>query len=320
MEIGYAGERGTNLLDQRYFNQANLATPTNPIRGQTTSTLSNVSLRVPFEGVTQGSSIQETVSGSWYNSLQATLRKRFSNGLQFLASYTFARDLTTSTGASTGAQGGLVNGDQDNPKSRYGPDNFIRPHRFVVNYVYNLPSPKDPRSAVGRLLGGWQVSGVTTIQSGQPLDFTYQNGVNLSGITNDRPSFAPGCSPGNFMTSGSVQSRLQGFFKGNCFTKPAVISSDGGTAFGNVPNGIGRGPDQNNYDISLTKETTLPWPKETSSIEFRAEFFNAFNHPQFNNPDTSFNDAPIFGGLTFGHITSTLTNPRIVQFALKWKF
>jgi hypothetical protein len=94
-----------------------------------------------------------------------------------------------------------------------------------------------------------------------------------------------------------------------------VIGSDGiGTAFGDSGVGIVRGPDQNNFDLALIKNTKVGWPSENLNLEFRVEMFNAFNHPQFSNPDNSFSDS------SFGQISSTSVNPRIVQLALKLNF
>jgi hypothetical protein len=173
------------------------------------------------------------------------------------------------------------------------------------------------------------VSGVTTIQSGQYLTLTGQNSFNVFGITNDRVELAPGCKGSQLAGSGSVESRLNNYFNGNCIdrqdlTKPLdvvngtntpvwpVIGADSvGTDFGNSPIGAVTGPGQNNYDISLQKTFAI---REPMNVLFRAEFFNAFNHPQFANPDVS------TAGVTFGRILATTVNPRIVQFALKFNF
>jgi hypothetical protein len=96
---------------------------------------------------------------------------------------------------------------------------------------------------------------------------------------------------------------------------PAVIGADGiGTGFGDSGVGIVRGPDQRNIDIAIIKRTRIPWPAETTNLEFRTEMFNAFNTPQFANPDNNFSSP------TFGIISATAVNPRIVQFALKLNF
>jgi hypothetical protein len=112
---------------------------------------------------------------------------------------------------------------------------------------------------------------------------------------------------------GSVKSRRNEYFNTNCFTEPPVISPDGGTAFGNTKPGLLRGPSQHNVDLSLRKTTPLA---ERVNLEFRAEFFNAFNSTQYGNPDTTYSDGPP----AFGEITSTSVAPRIGQLALKLNF
>jgi len=117
------------------------------------------------------------------------------------------------------------------------------------------------------------------------------------------------------VTSGSVQSKLNNYFDKACFTTPSIIGADGvGTAFGNSATGIVNGPGQANLDLSLTKTFPLHWPQEGGSLQFRAEFFNALNHPQFADPDNNFSSA------TFGVISNTSVNPRVGQLALKFSF
>jgi hypothetical protein len=111
-----------------------------------------------------------------------------------------------------------------------------------------------------------------------------------------------------------VQHKLDNYINQSCFTNWPIISADGGTAFGNTRPGIVHGPDQNNTDLSLIKNFRLRWPNETSGVEFRAEMFNAFNHPQF------FDLGSGYGAAGFGVISGTSVAPRIVQFALKLTF
>jgi hypothetical protein len=117
--------------------------------------------------------------------------------------------------------------------------------------------------------------------------------------------------------SGSVESKLDGYFNAACFTTPPVIGADGkGTAFGNSATGLVDGPGQANLDLALSKSLSLHWPKEGSSLTFRGEFYNALNHPQFANPNTSF----LLNSATFGTITATAVNPRVGQVAIKLAF
>ena len=321
LEVGYNGTRGTKLEVERAFNQASLASAADPIRGQTTNTVANIQQRVPFEGFSAPGAFQIESSGaSWYNALDVSLNKRFNHGLQFLASYTWARSLTDASGSSTGvAQGANLIGNQNDAHARYGPDGFIRPQRFVLSYLYNLPGPSSLSSLSGRFLAGWAVSGVTTIQSGERLDITFADRHNVFGIgagalNTDPAQIASGCTAGQLVTHGSVQSKLSDYFNAACFTTPPVIGDDGiGTAFGNAGPGIVGGPDQVNFDFALIKRTAFG-SDLTRNLEFRAEFFNLFNHTQFSNPDGAFNDA------TFGVIDSTSVAPRIIQLALKLNF
>jgi hypothetical protein len=327
LEVGYIGTRGLHLMQLGWPNQALDATVT-PIRGQTDNTLANLLLRVPIEGWSTSGWTQISSEGaSWYNALEASLTKRFSHGLQFLASYTWARELSTDYGAATGPNGAMSYGNQYIQHDRYGPDSFVRPQRFVVSYVYEPPFFKNSSALARNTLGGWKVAGVTTIQAGHPLGVLDTNALNLFGMTYPDADFAqlaPNCTLSQVSSSGSVQSKLDHFINQNCFgttvagvftpTPYPVISADGGTAFGNTRPGILRGPGQNNTDLSLIKNFSLRWPSEKAGVEFRAEMFNAFNHPQFLDPGI------LVDGASFGDITNTSVAPRIVQFALKLSF
>jgi outer membrane receptor protein involved in Fe transport len=318
LEIGYDGARGTKLAEERAFNQAVDATVT-PIRGQTDNTLANLGLRLPFQGYSPGAIELQTAGSSWYNALEVSLNKRFGHGLQLLAAYTWARSLTDANGSSTGImQGANLVGDQNNPRARYGPDGFIRANRFVVSYLYEIPGPKNRFSAAGRLLDGWGISGVTTLQSGRRLTITTVDDNNAFGITgaglNPIPAqLAAGCTASQLVASGSVADKLSAYFNTSCFDTPPVISADGATAFGNAGPGIASGPGQVNFDFGFHKRTPFG-SSEARNIEFRAEFFNLFNHTQFGDPGTT------FGTASFGVINSTIVSPRVIQLALKLNF
>jgi outer membrane receptor protein involved in Fe transport len=315
LEVGYAGMRGTHMIVWHDINQANLASPTNPIRGQTTNTNgpfgSNVALRVPYEGFSASSFFDtESATGfAWYNALEATLSKRFSHGLQFLASYTFARDLANVYASTAGPNGGQIYGNNNDPRWDYGPDWFVRPHRFVFSGVYELPGPNNRHSLVGQVLGSWKLAGVTTIQSGHRLPLLYTPPFNVYGIGTDFAEVVPGC---RIETSGSTLHRLNNWINQSCLTTPPVVGDDGfATGFGNSRMGILHGPNQVNTDLSLIKLFPI---HEAINVEFRSEFFNAFNHPNFQDPSL------YYGTAGFGRIGSTSGNPRIIQFALKVNF
>jgi hypothetical protein len=334
LEVSYSGARGLHLLDLRSINQANLASPTDPINGQTTNTLANLALRVPFQGFSPYTMTQiESDGASWYNALLVSLNKRFSHGLQLQVSYTWAKDLSTTFGSTTGPNGGEVTGNQNDLAAGYGPDNFVRPQRLVVNYTYQLPKPAWENGFAQAALGGWSVQGVTVFQTGHYLTVTYTNGTSVYGTTTDRAELSGKCTPGQYVNSGSVTSKLTDYLNTSCFTTPPIIGgeeppyfcapaqqlADGNcppiaTGFGNSGVGILQGPSELNFDFSVFKHFPLHKIRDSADLEFRSEFFNLFNHPLFQDPDTNLGDP------TFGQITNTYGNPRIIQFALKLTF
>ncbi len=316
LEVGYVGTRGLHLVRQRSFNQALSASTSNPIRGVVTNTVANISLRVPVPGVPPDSLVlMESEGSSWYNGLEVSLTKRLSNGLQFLASYTFSKTLDTD-GAdinSTSSGNALTLGDQDSSSQRWGRVSFDRTHRFVFSATWSLPGPSAGLERA--VLAGWEAATVVTIQSGSALTVSDTNANNVFGISEDRAQLSGTCSKNQLVKGGSVESKLGGYFNAACFTNPPIIGADAiGTAFGDSGTGIVNGPGQANLDLSLSKLFIVNWPIENSSLQFRAEFFNALNHPQFANPDISFTSP------TFGVISSTAVNPRVIQLALKFAF
>jgi hypothetical protein len=317
LEVGYSGARGLHLIRQRSINQADLASSSDPIRGETANAVANIPLRVPFQGWDSANMQQiESAGASWYNALLVSLSKQLGRGLQFQASYTFAKELATDATTSTGPNGGVAIGDQNDPAQRYGPDEFIREHRFIVNFTYDFPTPFKGNSFAKQALGGWSIAGVTTVQSGRHLSVGFTNGTNVFGINNDRASVSGNCQPGHYVASGGVSSHLSDYINASCFTTPAVFGADDPAAlgFGNAGVGIITGPGQNNWDLALLKKFRFSSNREDFGLEFRTEFFNAFNHAQFDDPDIA------FGGPTFGQISSTVVNPRVLQFALKLSF
>jgi hypothetical protein len=257
----------------------------------------------------------ESDGNSWYNALEVSLTKRLSHGLEFLASYTFSKTLDTdgSDINSTSTGNGLTLGDQNDPSQRWGRASFDRTHRFVFSETWTLPNPSTriPRA----VLGGWHLATVITIQSGTALTIADTNANNIFGISEDRAQLSGNCTKNQLVTRGPTASKLNNYFNAPCFTAPPVIGADGiGTAFGNSGTGIVDGPGQANLDLAVSKTIALAWPLEKSSVQLRAEFFNALNHPQFANPDTNFRSS------TFGVISSTSVNPRVGQLALRFSF
>ena len=315
-EVAYVGARGTHLLRQRSANQAGNATLENPIRGQTSNTLANISLRAPILGVTPDSmNIVESEGSSWYNGLEVSLTKRISHGFQFLASYTFSKTLDTD-GAdinSISAGNTLTLGDQNSPQQRWGRASSDRTHRFVISGTWMLPGPsRGPEHAI---LGGWELNGVAIVQSGNALTIALTNATNVFGISEDRAQLTGTCTKNQLLTGGPTGTRLTDYFNKSCFTTPPTIGADGkGAAFGNSGTGIVDGPGQANVDLSISKLLAFRWPHDGTSLQFRADFFNTFNHPQFANPDANFSSP------TFGVISRTAVNARVGQFGLKFIF
>jgi len=316
LEVGYVGTRGTHLVRQRSLNQALSASPSHPIRTVTDNTVTNIGSRVPILGVPPDSlQVMESEGSSWYNGLEASLTKQLNRGVQFLASYTFSKTLDTD-GAdvnSTSSGNGLTLGDQNSARQRWGRASFDRTHRFVFSATWTAPSPR--RAVARALLGGWILSSIVTIQSGNALTIADTNSNNVYGISQDRAQLSGACSQGQLVNRGSVESKLNHYFNASCFATPPVISTDGiGTAFGNSTTGIVDGPGQANLDLAISKNITVNWPHEKSSLEFRGELYNALNHPQFADPDTNFTSP------TFGVIAGTAVSPRVGQLALRFAF
>ena len=325
LETGYVGSSGINLLDAYHnYNTAQLASASNPINGQTTNSLQNVALRVPYLGY-QPVGVQGTAfdGSSNYNSLQVTLRKNFTHGFLMQASYTYSKDLTDINYYSGGAVGANIN-NASNLGQQYGPAYFNRPQRFVVSYSYDLPFGTH-QGVLGKVLGGWNVSGVTTLQDGTPLTIIDPSAGTIYGTTTaSTAQICPGQTFSSILSSGSITQRLGGnsggpgyFNSGSFCSAPTGGIFGNGTGYGNTGVGIVLGPGQFNWDISLVKTTRIT---ERQSVILRAEFFNAFNHAQFNNPIAAPAPGEVQLGPTFGQITSTSVNPRILQFALKYIF
>ena len=316
LEVGYVGTLGTHLLRTRSLNQALSATPANPIRGTVSNTVANVGLRVPVQGVpADGVALVESAGNSSYNGLEASLSTRLSRGLQLLGSYTYSKTLDSDPSNVNGSSAGatIIRGNQNVAAQRWGRTSFDRTHRFVLSGVYTFPSPSEGWTKA--LFSGWSTSGVFTVQSGTALAIAYNNSTNVFGISEDLANLAPGCSKGNLVTSGSVESKLGKYFNTSCFQTPPIVGADGiGTAFGNSGSGIVDGPRQSNIDLGVMRSVPIPWPKEGSSLQFRGEFFNALNHPQFSNPNTT------YASSSFGIISSTSVNPRVAQLAVKLVF
>ncbi len=312
-ELGYVGSHGIHQWTSGSApNAPYLASPSNPINGVTTNSTSNYLLRVPYLGLSQNFT-QEATNGDFkFNSFQATLRKQFSKGLALQAAYTFARAFST---------GNLALGDQHNYADQYGLNPQYRPQRFTVNYSWDIPYG-NLKGVSQRLLSGWNLSGITTVQDGTPLTITDKNGASIFGLQGfSRAQICAGDTYASIPTAGGLTSRLGGISGGPGYLNAAAFCTNqlpqigDGTGFGNSGIGVILGPGQFNWDLSLAKVTRVGGLSEGATLQFRTEFFNVFNHTQFSNPAVAV-DSPA----SFGQITGTSVNPRLIQFGLKYVF
>ena len=325
LEVGYVGSSGINLMTQYHnHNTAMLASPEHPINGITTNTIANIPFRVPYLGY-QAVGVRGTDfdAASNYNSLQATVRKQFSRGFMVQGAYTWSKNLTNLANNQANSN------NANDMWQQFGPAQFNRPQRFVANYSYDLPFGRHT-GVMERLLGGWNLSGVTVMQNGTPMTIADPTAGTIYGTAGSaftgfgRAQLCPGMTYANIATSGSIEQRLggasggPGYFNKSAFCAPPAIGN--GTDYGNTGIGIILGPGQFNWDMAILKRITI---RENHLIQFRTEFFNAFNHPQFSNPNFGSGATyalPNVRSGAFGQITSTSVNPRVIQFALKYSF
>jgi len=327
VEIAYVGSSGLNIGDYSHnVNTAQLASSSNPINGMTTNTVQNASARVPYLGFTPIGLQKNDFNGVYnYNSLQTTFRKQFSRGFGFQAAYTWSKNLTNVSWNSSN-----INNPNDMDQ-QYGQAPYSRPQRFVIGYQYELPFKAD--GVVGKFVGGWMASGNVLVQSGNPLTlFDGRGGSIYTGGTPtnsdkgaSRAQLCPGKTYADIATTGNVKDRLgsasnptvKRFFDSSAFCAPPTIGN--GFDWGSTGIGVLRGPGQANTDFSITKTTPIG---ERQTLQFRSEFFNLFNHPQFALPINAgtFNAALRADNPTFGLITATSVSPRIIQFAVRVQF
>lgn len=314
LEVGYVGTRSLHLPGGVEYNQALLASPQHPVNGETTNTVANVANRLPYAGVSTGSIVYQTRFPANYNSLQASVTKRLSYGLQFLASYTWSKsmDETSGTGGGDVFEEWLLSNDQNNPRQAYGPTDFDRTHRAVISLVYQTPAIPFSSRMAHAVLDHWQASAIAVVQSGSPLTILDGNAGLVYGNFENRAA-RPVSRP---QTQGSLYDRVLGhYLDANAFPSAPIVpngvtSSD--TDFGNSSTGFLRGPAQRNIDLAMERSFPIA---ERISFKFRTEFFNLTNTTNFANPNVN-----LSAGQAFGTIIGTANNPRIIQFAGKILF
>ena len=327
LEVGYVGTKGTKLPR---FIESN---PTTFEPGDTSQTPAD--RRRLFSGCTRTntnpctfSSVGEIAgnTNSIYNALEASLKKRFSHGLSFLASYTLAKsiddvssfNITGSASQSTAGENDLAQNPFDLGKER-GRSMFDARHRFVLSYQWNLPFGENAEGWKRQLIQGWQVNGITTFMSGTPFTVYDSAGVSLqggapeiSGFPSDRPNligdFTKGtCQPdpnGPIFAAGTADC----WISASGFQRLDPIAQAG--QFGNAGRNIAQGPGFEQWDFSALKNFRVT---ENRTIQFRGEFFNIFNRANLGLPVNDLNSS------NFGQI-QTSSPGRLVQFALKFLF
>jgi hypothetical protein len=231
----------------------------------------------------------DTEARAHYDAGFVSVNKRWSHGVQFGASYTLSRLMSNNDGSL--AEGGTTRGSSQRPQdyfdiaAEWSRSQFDRPHRFVMHYIWEVPGPKS--GVVKHVLGGWQISGVTQVQSGRP--FTIVTGVDSNGDGNtgsDRPNIKP---DGTFVWDNDNK----GFTNNGYYTAPVGTNNlplANALGNGNAPRNSERGAPFWNTDLSLLKRFYLG-PRQ---FHLRADVFNAFNQDRYDNPVNLMN-SPSFG-------------------------
>jgi len=287
-EMMALGSRLNQLVDNPFYGIVNngvLAAPQ----------VSYAQLLRPYPQFTDIIPLYSSGSSSTYHSLQVTVSKRLSRGLQFDSAYTWAK----------GIDNGMNHQDSYNIRADRALIDIDIAQRLVMSWIYELPFGRgryfgsNSSGVVNWLLGGWQFNGIATFQTGTPLQITASN---TAGIFNAKTR--PNNNGRSGKKSGPVHERLDSYFDESVFSQPAAFT------FGNLGERLPdiRNDGIRNFDLSIFKEFA---PTERFTVQFRAEFLNAFNTPRFGSPNTSVTSG------SFGDITSQANDPRQTQFGLK---
>ncbi|MDQ2945841.1 MAG: TonB-dependent receptor, partial [Acidobacteriota bacterium] len=304
LSVAYVGRRGLHL--QR---EANINQPTTDIVAANPGV--NLDALRPYKGY---NSVRETdnVASSRYNSLQVTWNKRFEHGLQFGFVYTLAKSY------DDGADQRNIIPDTYNAHNLWGPSDFDNRHTALVNFLYGLPLFRNQTNFAGKLLGGWQLSGIFQAQTGTPSSVGVSN--DYAGVGQDGSM-----SGGGQYWVKNGDPKIIGQLAYNSANDPnfwfATTNPDGSPIFTqpakgtfNLQNGIRNsiyGPGLDNWNLGLFKKFAI---SERMGFEFRAQGYNAFNHPNWNGPDRNPTDKQ------FGKITGKNDDHRELQLSLRFYF
>jgi hypothetical protein len=334
LDVSYLGKKGTHLyfasagnLDHlgaqiehysssqitalnTYVNNPFYGIITNPNSGLSSQTYPASQFQLPYPQFTGFSGDDPPWANSIYNGLQVKAEKRFSHGLQFLVTYVWSKsidDASSTSGNVTWLGGTTHLADPNNFALERGLSTFDIPSVLQFSYTYELPIGKgkpllgNANAVVNAILGGWQTNGIWRFTDGRPMILGLSGGQSLPTYGSQQPDLtAPlRCASSNILT--------------NYFANPDVVSIPPPFTLGTAPRTYGgcRQPGQANTNLSLFKEFSLARLREGARLQFRAETYNAFNHPWFNGPNSTFNSG------SFGVITSTANSPRELQVALK---
>ena len=287
--LGYVGSKGTHL-DHQY--NANLPQPS-ALFVQANRPYPN------FANIT----VDSASASSTYEALQASLEKRFSRGLSFLLGYTYSKAIDNGS-AWNAAVLNVFNFHEER-----GLSTFDTRHRFVASYTYDLPFGKgrmfgtDWSGVTNALLGGWQTNGILTVQAGNPIDVQ----VGLTTLTGTNSATRPDLlgNPNDFHHDPQL------------WFNTADFSRNFSGRFGNAGRNVVIGPGTTDFDFALLKR--FPLFSEQRYLQFRSEFFNLANHPNFDNPNTTL-VSPSFGHVLSAGVSDVRTSSRQIQFALRLVF
>ena len=311
--IGYAGSRGKHL-----FRNTDVNIPT-PVPGPDGRLF--FAAGVPRPNRSFGTiELKSSDGDSWYRALILELRRTFRNGLAFQSSYTWSRSEDTtqaSTFFSDATNGTTVAFPEFDPDYNKGPSDWDTPHNWVMNVIWDVPFARGATGIKGALLDGWQITGIGTVRSGQPLTVFVQNNWSRSqwspsiapttGL--DRPDLAAGRTPED-----AVLGRPEQWFDPSAF----VLQPQG--TMGTSGRGAFRGPDLRTLDLSAAKRIPI---RGEARAEVRVEVFNVFNRANFASPTlTAFAGATAGEAAlaTFGRIRSTVTSARQMQLGIRVTF
>jgi hypothetical protein len=294
---------GTQNRHQNYYTETDLV-PQGDLAGFQTNN-ANYNLAVLYPGYHSIRMAQNEANGD-YNSLQVALRGTLKTDLTYQLGYTYSH--TNDSFNSGGSAGDLYN--ISDPylgwKYDFGPSNFDRRQIFFANFVYQIPLLKNSQNKLLKTaLGGWEIAGIVTAVSGAPLNIGL-NGQNVSSIvpnTQNRP---------NVTGSGGDPHTVNEWFNTSIYSMPAA------GAWGNTPRDQVRGPGRDNWNLSFYKNFLFS-ESRGSNLQFRAEFYNIWNHTQFQGDNQNGGISDNFGASNFGHVTNAY-DPRTIQLALKLYF